>query len=300
MFGCYFFCFRLVADANRSFDDFSHTSYILMRDERPNSLDNSNSGNGSTLIDVIGSIIRIPVTSYLWFPIKTPSGFSIGTTLKTINFRSKTAIGWELAMKSIKPENQSVWWAFGGDAQSMQPTWQGCCAGCLISLTIDRYNRAHTHAGWVGLPWQTNEDEGSPGCERHRTTTIRTPKGSSMFWGEVIVKISALRCCWIKHRKKRYSEPHKSWPPFSEAGGFLRCQVGNALRPPPLACRENMAAIISRQARGGGRRALPTWQRRNPPASLKGGHDLCGSLYSLREDTYSSQDQLLSQHKSYS
>ena len=47
-----------------------------------------------------------------------------------------------------------------------------------------------------------------------------------------------------------YSEPHKSWPPFSEAGGFLRCQVGNALRPPPLACRENMAALISRQARG--------------------------------------------------
>ena len=40
-----------------------------------------------------------------------------------------------------------------------------------------------------------------------------------------------------------YSEPHKSWPPFSEAGGFLRCQVGNALRPPPLACREIMAAI---------------------------------------------------------
>jgi len=77
-----------------------------------------------------------------------------------------------------------------------------------------------------------------------------------------------------------YSEPHKSWPPFSEAGGFLRCQVGNALRPPPLACRENMVATISRQARGGGRRALPTWQRRNPPASLKGGHDLCGSLYS--------------------
>ena len=76
-----------------------------------------------------------------------------------------------------------------------------------------------------------------------------------------------------------YSEPHKSWPPFSEAEGFLRCQVGNALRPPPLACPENMAAIISRRARGGGWRALPTWQRRNPQASLKGGHDLRGSLY---------------------
>ena len=39
-------------------------------------------------------------------------------------------------------------------------------------------------------------------------------------------------------------------PLLARFGGFLRCQVGNALRPPPLACRENMAAIISRQARG--------------------------------------------------
>ena len=92
-----------------------------------------------------------------------------------------------------------------------------------------------------------------------------------------------------------YSEPHKSWPPFSEAGGFLCCQVGNALRPPPLACREIMAAKFSRQARGGGRRALPTWQRRNPPALLKGGHDLCGSLYikSSRKNSFPLWDYLL-------
>ena len=69
--------------------------------------------NKSTLFQCESVIESI----YLVFPRKTPSGLSIGITLKTIDFRSSLAIPCLLVRNSIIPISKE-------DERSYQSCWQ--------------------------------------------------------------------------------------------------------------------------------------------------------------------------------